>query len=57
MKKLNDVVQYDFERNTFYRVNKETGVQSPTYKTGEELKKFRPDITGHNYLIRRVKDD
>lgn len=54
MRRINESVQYDFDRNTFYRIDKTTGAESPTYKTGEDVKRFRPDITGHSYLIRRV---
>jgi hypothetical protein len=54
MRRVNESVQYDFERNTFYRIDKATGAESPTYKNGEDVKRFLPDITGHSYLIRRV---
>ena len=47
------MVNYDFDHDTFYRVEN-NGQHEPTYFNGSPLKHFRPNVTGHNYLNRKV---
>ena len=40
------------QRNTFYRIDKETGEATQTYKNGDKLPAFKPNITGIDYRDR-----
>jgi hypothetical protein len=48
------MIQFDLERNSFYKINKDTGQSFFTYKNGDPLKKFKPDITGIDYHLRKI---
>ena len=49
------------QRNSFYRVNKETGDSARSYVNGENLPSFQPNVTGfvsHRrkvYIIKEVE--
>ena len=53
MRRHSHLINYDFEHDTFYRVD-QLGHHNHTYINGEPLKHFRPNVTGLNYLIRKV---
>lgn len=47
-------MNYDFEHDTFYKINPQTGKQQLAYVNGEPLKHFRPNVTGYDYHLRKV---
>ena len=54
MRKGSEVVHYDPQRDSFYRIDKTTGQTTPSYCTGQDMKVYRPDVTGYDYHIRKV---
>ena len=53
MRRLSHLVNYDFDHDTFYRVEN-NGHHEPTHFNGSPIKHFQPNVTGQNYLNRKV---
>lgn len=47
-------IYYDMQRNTFYRINKQTGDTAKTYLNGENVPSFKPNVTGFEPNLRKV---
>lgn len=54
MQSPSETIYFDYEANSFYKVNKFTGQSIKSYKNGEDLKYFKPNVTGFNYKARKV---
>ena len=52
--KSNDTVYFDNLRNSFYRINKDSGKELKSYKNGDPIITFKPNVTGMNFKIRQV---
>lgn len=55
MIKQASTVFYDQQANNYYRINKITGKVQRSFKTGKLPAKFNPDVTGKNYIKRKLR--
>lgn len=37
---------FDMERNSFYRIDKDTGIQAKSYLNGQNIPSFKLNVTG-----------
>lgn len=47
-------IYYDMQRDSFYRVDKQTGDMTRSFLNGDKLPLFHPNITGFEPKRRRV---
>lgn len=43
----------DLEKGVFYLINKQTGDKQEAHKDGSLLKKFKVNVTGRDYKVRK----
>ena len=41
-------------RNSYYKVNKESGKEQKSYRTGDPIIAFKPNVTGLDFKVRKV---